>query len=102
VYVDGALTDPFPIDYVSGLSKNVLGIRYESDEYKTPMNITRLDEFLKSLVIVSTKDVFSKDANVFTIDVGNMTVLDFKNPRKLKKAFKVGFTAMQNFLKKND
>ncbi|AGE57763.1 lipid hydrolase [Acanthocystis turfacea Chlorella virus NTS-1] len=102
VYVDGALTDPFPVDYVSGLSKNVLGIRYESNEYKTPMNITRLDEFLKSLVIVSTKDVFSKDANVFTIDVGDLSVLDFKNPKKLKKSFKVGFTAMQNFLKKND
>jgi len=102
VFVDGALTDPFPIDYVSTISNNVLGIRYESDEYKTPLSITRLDEFLKSLITVSTKDVYSKAANVFTIDVGSLSVLDFKNPSKLKKSFKIGFQAMQDFLKKND
>lgn len=102
VFVDGALTDPFPIGYVMEMNDNVLGIRYESSEYKTPMNIGRLDEFLKSIVIVTTKDSFPKDSNVFTIDVGNLSVLDFKNPKKLKKSFKIGYQSMLQFMKKND
>jgi hypothetical protein len=39
---------------------------------------------------------------VFTIDVKDISVLDFKSPKKLKKAFKMGFDSMKNFLKKND
>ncbi|AGE56160.1 lipid hydrolase [Paramecium bursaria Chlorella virus NE-JV-1] len=102
IYVDGALTDAFPIDNAMLTSDNVLGIRYNSAEYKTPMEISGLDGFFKSLIAVSTKDKYSPDANVFTIDVGELSVLDFKNPKKLKKAFKIGFEAMKEFLKKND
>lgn len=101
VFVDGALTDPFPIEYVMNMSNNVLGIRYESSEYKTPMPIERLDEFLKSLIAITTKDKYPEDANVFTIDVKDLSVLDFKNPKKLKKSFKIGYQAMVHFLKKN-
>lgn len=102
VFVDGALTDPFPIEYVMKMNDNVLGIRYESSEYKIPMPIERLDEFLKSIVVVATKDNFPKDANIFIIDVGNLSVLDFKNPKKLKKSFKIGYQSMLQFIKKND
>lgn len=102
LYVDGALTDAFPINHVMTLSKNVLGIRYQSSEYNTPMEITGLDKFFTSLIAVSTRDKYSKDANVFSIDVGDLSVLDFRNPRKLKKSFKVGYNAMLNYLKKND
>jgi len=102
LYVDGALTDAFPINHVMTLSKNVLGIRYNSSEYNTPMDINGLDKFFTSLIAVSTRDKYSKDANVFSIDVGNLSVLDFRNPRKLKKSFKIGYNAMLNYLKKND
>ena len=102
LYVDGALTDPFPVDYVMSLNDNVLGIRYDSSEYGTPMEINGLDVFFRSLIAVSTKDKYSTNANVFTIDVGDLSVLDFRNPKKLKKSFKLGFDAMKAFLKKND
>jgi hypothetical protein len=102
LYVDGALTDAFPINHVMTLSKNVLGIRYNSSEYNTPMEINGLDKFFTSLIAVSTRDKYSKDANVFSIDVGDLSVLDFRNPRKLKKSFKIGYNAMLNYLKKND
>lgn len=103
VFVDGALTDPFPIDYVSKLPgvQNVLGIRYESSEYATPVNIDGLDKFFTSLIAVTTRDRFTHP-NVFTIDVGKISVLDFKNPKILKKSFKVGAIAMQSYLKKHE
>jgi hypothetical protein len=84
------------------MCKNVLGIRYDSSEHATPMEINGIDKFFTSLIAVSTRDVYSPDANVFTIDVGDLSVLDFKHPKKLKKAFKMGFDSMQSFLKKND
>jgi predicted acylesterase/phospholipase RssA len=102
LYVDGALTDAFPMEYTSKMCKNVLGIRYASSEHATPMEINGLDKFFTSLISVSTRDVYSPDANVFTIDVGDLSVLDFKHSKKLKKAFKLGFDAMKDFLKKND
>ena len=102
VYVDGALSDPFPIDHVMKSSNNVLGIRYDSKEYETPMKVDGLDDFFRALIATTTKDRYSSDANVFTIDVGDLSVLDFQSPKKLKKAFKIGHDAMANFLKKND
>jgi predicted acylesterase/phospholipase RssA len=102
LYVDGALTSAFPMVHAMSLSDNVLGIRYDSTEYSTPMEISGLDKFFTSLIAVSTKDHYPDDANVFTIDVKDISVLDFKSPKKLKKAFKMGFDSMKNFLKKND
>jgi predicted acylesterase/phospholipase RssA len=101
VYVDGALSDAFPIDYVAGLNTttNTLGIRYDSAEYST-QNINSIDKFLMSLIAISTRDIYSSDNNVLSIDVGKITVLDFKNPRVLKKAFKIGATKMTEILKK--
>jgi predicted acylesterase/phospholipase RssA len=100
VFVDGALTDAFPIDYVSNLkhTKNILGIRYDSDEY-TPKNIDSIDKFFTSLISISTKDRYVHE-NVLTIDVGKISVLDFKNPKVLKKAFKIGANKMSEVLKK--
>lgn len=102
VYVDGALTDAFPIDYVAGLENvhNVLGIRYESVEYSATKDINSIDKFLTSLIAISTRDRYSPDSNVISIDVGKITVLDFKNPKVLKKAFKIGATKMTDILKK--
>lgn len=102
IFVDGALSDPFPYEHVSSISKNVLGIRYESSEYKSPMKIEHLQDFIKSLIVVTTKDKFPIDGNIFTINVGDLSVLDFKDSKKLKKSFKLGFTAMKDFIKKND
>lgn len=103
VFVDGALTDPFPVDYVSKLPgvKNALGIRYESSEYSTPLDIDGLDKFFSSLIAVTTRDRYTHH-NVFSIDVGKISVLDFKSPKALKRSFKIGATAMQKYLKKND
>jgi predicted acylesterase/phospholipase RssA len=102
VYVDGALTDAFPIDYVAGLENvhHVLGIRYESVEYSATKDINSIDKFLTSLIAISTRDRYSPDSNVISIDVGKITVLDFKNPKVLKKAFKIGATKMTDILKK--
>lgn len=101
VYVDGALTDAFPIDYVSSLdtTNNILGIRYDSSEY-AQKEINSIDKFFTSLIAISTKDRYSLDSNVLSIDVGKITVLDFKNPKILKKAFKIGATRMTEILKK--
>ena len=104
IYVDGALTDAFPIDYVANLPnvKNVLGIRYDSTEYSSLTDINSIDKFFMSLIAIATKDKYSPDANVITIDVGDLSVLDFKNPKKLKGAFKLGVNYMRDFLKKNE
>jgi predicted acylesterase/phospholipase RssA len=103
VYVDGALSDPFPVDYVASLKhvNNVLGIRYESLEYKTPMEINSIEKFCTSLIATSTRDRF-KHPNIFTIDVGEISVMDFKTPHILKKSFKIGARAMMHLLKKNE
>ena len=103
VYVDGALSDPFPVDYVANLEhvNNVLGIRYDSSEYKTPMAINSIDKFCTNLVAISTRDRF-RHSNIFTIDVGDIGVMDFKTPRVLRKSFKIGARAMAQFLKKNE
>ena len=102
VYVDGALTDAFPIDYVNNMetTHNTLGIRYDSAEYSTHKDINSIDKFFTSLVAISTRDKYSPDSNVMTIDVGKITVLDFKNPKVLKKAFKIGASRMSQILKK--
>ena len=102
VYVDGALTDAFPIDYVAGLdtTNNILGIRYDSAEYSTHKDINSIDKFFTSLIAISTRDRYSPDSNVLSIDVGKITVLDFKNPKVLKRAFKIGANRMAQILKK--
>ena len=102
VYVDGALTDAFPIDYVASLNttKHTLGIRYDSQEYSANKDINSIDKFFTSLIAISTRDKYSPDSNVLSIDVGKITVLDFKNPKVLKKAFKLGATNMTEILKK--
>lgn len=104
VYVDGALTDAFPMDYVAGLVNvhNILGIRYDSVEYGTHKDINSIDKFLTSLIAISTRDRYSPGQNVLSIDVGKITVLDFKNPKILKKAFKIGASRMVELLKKID
>lgn len=103
VYVDGALTDPFPIDHVAQLPgvNNALGIRYDSNDYKTPIEINSIDKFFTSLIAITTKDRFVHP-NVFSIDVGKISVLDFKNPKMLKRSFKIGARAMTSYLKKNE
>jgi predicted acylesterase/phospholipase RssA len=102
VYVDGALTDAFPIDYVNNLDNvhNTLGIRYDSAEYSTHKDINSIDKFFTSLIAISTRDRYSPDSNVLSIGVGKITVLDFKNPTVLKKAFKLGASRMSQILKK--
>jgi predicted acylesterase/phospholipase RssA len=102
VYVDGALTDAFPIDYVNNMetTHNTLGIRYDSAEYSATRDINSIDKFFTSLISISTRDRYSPDSNVLSIDVGKITVLDFKNPKVLKKAFKVGASRMSSILKK--
>jgi predicted acylesterase/phospholipase RssA len=102
VFVDGALTDAFPYDYVKNLPnvKNPLGIRYSSKEHESPILIDSIDKFFQSLIVTATKDKYSKDSNVLDINVKNITVLDFKKPRALKKAFGYGVVQTRNLLKK--
>jgi len=103
VFVDGALTDAFPYDYVKNLPnvKKPLGIRYISNEHDLPVEINSIDKFFQKLIVTATKDKFSKDSNVLEIDVKNITVLDFKNPKSLKKAFGFGVNQTRDFIKKN-
>jgi hypothetical protein len=79
---------------------NTLGIRYDSAEYSANKDINSIDKFFTSLIAISTRDRYSPDSNVLSIDVGKITVLDFKNPKVLKKAFKVGASRMSSILKK--
>ncbi|AAC96541.1 hypothetical protein PBCV1_A173L [Paramecium bursaria Chlorella virus 1] len=104
IFVDGALTDAFPYDYVKNLPnvKNPLGIRYNSKEHESPIEINTIDKFFQSLIVTATKDKFSKNSNVLEINVKNITVLDFKNPKALKKAFGYGVVQTRDFIKKNN
>ena len=104
VYVDGALVDSFPYDYVASLEDvhNPMGIRYKSAEYDTPSKIENLNGFLKSLVVTATKDKYSPRANNIMINVGNATVFDFKNPSMLRKLFHLGVVQTREYLKKNN
>lgn len=102
VYVDGALTDAFPMDYVTRLNttNNILGIRYDSAEYEAPKDINSVNKFFTSLIAISTRDKYLPNSNVLSLDVGKISVLDFKNPKALKKAFKLGASRMVELLKK--
>lgn len=103
VYVDGALCDNFPYEFVAtrdGVDAP-LGIAYAYDGQTGP--VENFEQYVTAIVHCATDKQHVRDrANVLTLECGDTKLFDFKNPRVLRKLFKSGVLQTNVWIKKNE
>lgn len=102
VFVDGALCDNFPYEYVAAKEgiENPLGLVYLYDTQTGP--VENLEQYISAMIHCATEKQYIRDrANVLAIDCGNAKIFDFKQPKVIKRLFKTGVLQTYDWIKKN-
>lgn len=102
VFVDGALCDNFPYEWVASRAdiECPLGISYTSRDQRGG-DVKSLDQYLAALVQCATNQQHTRtNANVLELECGDAKVFDFKSPKALKKLFKAGVVQTGEWIKK--
>lgn len=102
VFVDGALCDNFPYEWVANREdiEFPLGISYTSCDQRGG-GVKSLDQYLAALVQCATNQQHTRaNANVLELECGDTKVFDFKSPKTLKKLFKSGVVQTGEWIKK--
>lgn len=101
-YLDGALTDPFPIDYIDDGKSKILGIVVYSAEKNYDMNIAM---YASAVMMVGIEDKqkksiagSSKMCNILELLVNDVSVLDVRDAHGAKlKMFLEGLDSCKQF-----
>lgn len=102
VFVDGAICDNFPYEWVASRDdiECPLGISYTSRDQRGG-DVKSLDQYLAALVQCATNQQHTRaNANVLELECGDTKVFDFKSPKALKKLFKAGVVQTGEWMKK--
>jgi predicted acylesterase/phospholipase RssA len=104
VFVDGALCDNFPYEWVAN-RENIrfpMGIKYTSCDQRGGQ-VRSLEQYLAALLQCATNQQHTREnANVLELDCGDAKVFDFKSPKALKKLFKAGVVQTGDWIKKRN
>lgn len=100
LYVDGAITDNFPVDVAAREGGRVLGVRIRAQATQPGASWT-LERFMGAIVeSVTVREVCQKDAVVLELEVGpNTQPLNFRMPpQEIRAMYELGKTQGAQFI----
>jgi predicted acylesterase/phospholipase RssA len=101
VYVDGAVSDNFPLDWASHRygATTVAGITFKP---RASDPATKLEDYLGALVECTTRRHDSTDPRVLELDTGARSAFEFNmSQRDMKRLYLTGAKQAKAWLKKN-